>query len=172
MLTIPPRLRAFRDSDIDFALAIEARAENAAFIGRWPRGMHEERYRGPDFQYWLVESATGDRLGYVILNGLRSPHRAVELARIALDAPGRGQGAAVFDLVFHHVFEVLGAHRFWLDVFPTNTRAQRLYAKVGFVTEGTLREAFLADGEYRPLTIMSLLAHEYRARLQAASSDQ
>lgn len=172
MLVTSPRLRTFRDSDIDFALSIEAREENSAFIGRWPRTVHEDRLRGPDYQYWLVESPEGEQLGYVILNGLCSPHLAVELARIALDAPGRGLGVVVFDLLFQHVFEVLGAHRFWLDVFPTNTRAHRLYTKVGFVPEGTLREAFLVNGEYRPLTLMSVLEHEYRARLPAASPER
>jgi RimJ/RimL family protein N-acetyltransferase len=64
------------------------------------------------------------------------------------------------DRVFRHH----GAHRLWLDVFVTNTRARRLYASLGFREEGLLRDAILRDGEFHSQVLMSLLEHEYTER--------
>ena len=36
------------------------------------------------------------------------------------------------------------AHRFWLDCFADNARAQSVYEKLGFTRDGVLREAYLA----------------------------
>jgi RimJ/RimL family protein N-acetyltransferase len=58
------------------------------------------------------------------------------------------------------------AHRLWLDVFDTNTRARRVYEAYGFREEGVMREAVLRDGEYHTLVLMSLLDREYTARQQ------
>ena len=64
-------------------------------------------------------------------------------------------------------FRDLGAHRFWLDVKETNTRALALYASEGFAVEGRLRECLRTDVGYASLVVMSVLEAEYRARVEA-----
>ena len=58
------------------------------------------------------------------------------------------------------IFERHQPNRLWLDVFPDNERARRLYKKTGFVEEGLLRENYFWNGEFRSVVIMSILARE------------
>ena len=99
----------------------------------------------------------------MILSGLQSPHRAIELTRIVMKEPGAGRGRRACEQVLRYVFDTLGAHRLSLDVIETNERAARLYASLGFKREGLLREAFRRGEQYRSLILMSLLETEYRA---------
>ena len=59
-------------------------------------------------------------------------------------------------MIVEHVFS-LGLHRIELEVYAFNPRARRVYEKVGFVKEGTLRDALLWDGKWVDAEIMSLL---------------
>ena len=60
-----------------------------------------------------------------------------------------------------YAFEELGLHRVELEVFEFNQRARRVYERVGFVLEGTLRDALLFDGEWVDSHLMSVLEHEW-----------
>jgi len=53
-------------------------------------------------------------------------------------------------------------HRIFLHVYSHNERAQRVYEKVGFVHEGTLREAYFRNGRYYDDLIMGILDTEGR----------
>jgi ribosomal protein S18 acetylase RimI-like enzyme len=50
-----------------------------------------------------------------------------------------------------------GLSRIELSVRADNTRAARLYAKLGFVVEGRKRRALLIDGVHHDLVVMALL---------------
>ena len=47
-----------------------------------------------------------------------------------------------------HAFCDLNLHRVWLTVLDTNAAARRVYDKVGFRVEGTIREGVFKDGRY------------------------
>jgi ribosomal protein S18 acetylase RimI-like enzyme len=49
-----------------------------------------------------------------------------------------------------------GARRLTLHVLATNHAARRLYERLGFVTEGVLREEFLIEGRYVDDVLMAL----------------
>jgi diamine N-acetyltransferase len=164
-----PRLRPTLASDLDEVVAIERDSHNLPFITPWDRTQHEGSIRFPDFRHFIVEDGDShDRLGFVILQGCRNPHRSVELKRIVLQAKGQGLGRTCVRLLKAMAFADLHAHRFWLDVKQLNTRALSLYQSEGFVEEGRLRESVRvqidgADG-YDSLIVMSLLDREYQAR--------
>jgi diamine N-acetyltransferase len=156
-------------SDLDAVVAIEQDQHNLPFITPWDRTQHEGAIRFPDFRHFIVEAGEShDRLGFVILQGCRNPHRSVELKRIVLQAKGQGLGRACVRRLKAMAFSDLGAHRFWLDVKSLNTRALVLYESEGFVVEGRLRESVrvTSDGVdgYDSLVVMSLLDREYQAR--------
>ena len=155
-------------SDLDFVLSVERDAGNLPFITPWERTQHEGAVRFPDFRHFIVEAGTGTQAtGFVILQGCRSPHRAVELKRIVLQDKGQGLGRACVRLLKQMAFRDLHAHRFWLDVKSKNLRAQQLYESEGFVVEGTLREAVRLDVGYDSLVVMSMLEGEYASRRAA-----
>ncbi len=73
----------------------------------------------------------------------------------------KGYGTEVMQLLLKHGFETLNLHRIYLRVYSTNTRARRSYEKVGFVMEGTMREAAYRQGKYADVYIMSVLRSEW-----------
>ena len=162
------RLRPTMLSDLDFVVGVEEDAANRPYITPWERTQHEGAVRFPDFRHFVVEAGTGtEPVGFVILQGCRSPNRSVELKRIVLQPKGRGYGRECVRLLKRMAFRDLGAHRFWLDVKETNTRALALYASEGFAVEGRLRECLRTDVGYASLVVMSVLEAEYRARVEA-----
>ena len=172
MEVLPParlslRLRPTMTSDLDFVVGVEQDAHNRPFITPWERTQHEGAVRFPDFRHFIVEAGPGtEPIGFVILQGCRSPHRSVELKRIVLQTKGQGHGRHCVRLLKRMAFRDLQAHRFWLDVKELNTRALALYASEGFIVEGRLRECVRTASGYASLVVMSVLEAEYRARVE------
>ncbi len=73
----------------------------------------------------------------------------------------KGYGTETVRLILRHGFETLNLHRIYLRVYSTNPRAKRAYEKVGFVLEGTMREAVYRHGRYADIHIMSVLRSEW-----------
>lgn len=51
----------------------------------------------------------------------------------------------------------MGMHRISLEVYDFNPRARHVYEKVGFVHEGTGREALLFDGAWVDVHYMAVI---------------
>lgn len=155
------QLRAANLGDLDFILDQEAREEFSQFILCWNRDKHAQNLDNRDLAYFMVEGDRDPVIGYVILSGLNSPHRNVELTRIVIAQPGQGYGTEALKLVLAKVFEEYKAHRVWLDVFELNHRARHVYKVAGFRKEGMLREAYKRGEDYYSLVIMAMLESEY-----------
>jgi len=157
------RLRDATPDDLDFILALENRPEYLDLVYRWPRDQHLASLKDPNLRYLVGEDEAAEACGFAILRGLTLPERAIELKRVAVATPGQGQGSALLRAVIAQVFEDLGAHRLWLDVYADNARAQAAYRGLGFVEEGRLRDGALRPDGFVSLILMSILEQEYRA---------
>ena len=119
----------------------------------------------PDRRDLLIFSPDGAVLGESVINEIDWEARSANF-RIALFGPGardRGLGSWATALTRDLAFEGLGLHRLELDVFSINPRAERVYAKAGFVREGVLRDAIvLPDGTYCDDVLMAILEDEWR----------
>jgi RimJ/RimL family protein N-acetyltransferase len=73
----------------------------------------------------------------------------------------KGYGTEVMQLLLRHGFETMNLNRIYLRVHVPNQRGIRCYEKVGFVTEGRLRQAVYKNGEYQDVLIMSVLRSEW-----------
>jgi ribosomal protein S18 acetylase RimI-like enzyme len=91
-------------------------------------------------------------IGYAGLtqpSALPSHEHVLELGGLAVDPDRQRNGAgrrlveAIVELARGH-----GARKLSLRVLGHNTAARQLYAKCGFVTEGTLKAEFLLNGRY------------------------
>ncbi|WP_201295036.1 MULTISPECIES: GNAT family N-acetyltransferase [unclassified Nocardiopsis] len=114
---------------------------------------------------WVVFAEGEGAVGECALIDL-DPDNASAGYRIALyelSVTGRGYGTEATDLVLEYAFTVAGLHRVGLEVFAFNTRAQRSYARSGFVREGVWRQSLRWDGEWHDAVLMSILAEEYAA---------
>ncbi|MEO6579201.1 MAG: GNAT family protein [Candidatus Limnocylindria bacterium] len=105
----------------------------------------------------VVDTATGEYAGEVVLNELDSDSRSCNF-RIGLRAAfrERGLGSEATRLIVDHAFAI-GLHRVELTVYAINPRARRVYEKAGFVLEGIGRDALLWEDEWTDALVMSIL---------------
>jgi RimJ/RimL family protein N-acetyltransferase len=76
---------------------------------------------------------------------------------------GRGYGRDAIRALLAFGFGRLRLERIWLDVYSRNEGARRLYERLGFVHEVTMRHAFWRDDEWLDDLRMAMLADEWRA---------
>jgi diamine N-acetyltransferase len=74
-----------------------------------------------------------------------------------------GVGAQALAKTLEFAFGSLNLRRVYVLVRAANGRAQNLFTKAGFVSEGTMREHYFQDGEYDDVVIMGLLKRDYLA---------
>jgi RimJ/RimL family protein N-acetyltransferase len=154
-------LRQATLEDIPAIMAFERIPEFHAMIGTWSAEEYLRALNNPDVRCFVVAESHQEPVGFVILRGIQSPHRNIELKRFVIAHPGRGLGQRTLHALMAHVFQHLRAHRLWLDVFATNARALHVYRKNGFREDGVFREAIYRDGEFHTLLLFSILDREY-----------
>ena len=156
----PMQLIRAEPSDLPFILALEGRPEFHALVGAWTREQHEAALADPDMRYLIIAG----RAGFVILRGLASAERSIEVKRVIVAEPGQGTGRRVLETVLRLAFGTLAARRVWLDVFEDNARARHLYRSLGFREDGMLPEVARRDGSRKALVLMSLHDRDFAAR--------
>lgn len=167
-------LRPIRAKDADLIDAIiRADTEIARLTGsvnssdEQPMGMPLEKLR-EIYGGWavaddrlvlaVIDKANGELVGEVVLAGWDESNRSCWFRTLIGEAGrGRGLGTEATRLIVNHGFRVLGLHRITLEVYDFNPRARHVYEKVGFVHEGTGREALLFDGEWIDVHFMAAL---------------
>ncbi len=157
-------LRAAAAGDLDAIMAIERTPGFERWVGRSSAEEHRAMMNDANYAY-LVGEADDAVVAFAILRDLGDLHGNRYLKRVAVERPGEGVGGAFLARVVDWAFDRVGAHRFWLDCFSHNARAQRVYEKLGFTRDGVLREAYLgADGVRRDLTMMALTRPQWVER--------
>lgn len=156
------RLRLTEQADLEFVLKAENDAENRTYIGQWSKEQHTAAIQSPGFAHLvIVDRRTEERIGYAILNGLQPQSHSIELKRLVIVSKGKGYGREALHATKKIAFDEWNAQRLWLDVRTENVDAERLYASVGFQSEGVLRDCDFADGRFVSMRIMSILKSEY-----------
>ena len=74
---------------------------------------------------------------------------------------GGGIGGAAVALVLDYAFNGLDLWRVSLEVIASNARARRLYERLGFTHEGSLREAYQRGGRREDIDVLGLLKREW-----------
>ena len=113
-----------------------------------------------------IVTRDGDRhVGNIGLHRIDWQNRYAEYGVVIgeRDFWGQGIGTEATRLICGHGFDRLNLHRIWLGVFSEHQAAIRMYERVGFKVEGTLREEILRGGKYSDKVVMGLLAEEFRA---------
>jgi diamine N-acetyltransferase len=155
-------LRPAVPADIPRIVRLERAPAARQFVGQWTEERHLATLTGGDARYLIGESASGELEAYVILRGFSENSGAIELKRIVVAVPERGLGRRILSEVVRMAFEEFHAHRLFLDVYEDNARARHLYESLGFVYEGTMRDAARRGEEFCNLRLMSMLKNEYK----------
>lgn len=113
--------------------------------------------------YIIVEKKFDKPIGVTSLINLDYKNRNAECIIDIGDkeAWGKGFGAEAMNLLLDFGFLEMNLHRISLRVFSFNSRAIKLYEKLGFQWEGTLRESIFRGGQWHDILQMSILKNEY-----------
>lgn len=77
---------------------------------------------------------------------------------------GKGYAKQAALLALNYAFKELNLNRIYLKVRTDNQKALDLYKKLGFLTEGVLRNELYKNGSYISLIVMSILKNEFNER--------
>lgn len=171
-------LRKFEDSDIERMIEIIQIPEVGFLTGsaitteelNHTRSKEElERYR-----QWYIDIQTasdrldlaitveGEVIGEIVLNEWDSEMESISF-RILMDPyyANHGYGSEAMTLFLTYAFKQFNFNRIELEVYSFNPRARRAYEKVGFVYEGTKREAFQFDKKKYDIEFFSILNSDW-----------
>ncbi|WP_353892762.1 GNAT family protein [Proteinivorax hydrogeniformans] len=147
---------------LNLSLVMEMEKKNSRFVYVWSKDNHIDTIEDEDKLHLVIKAkSTQEIVGYIIIGGMKSKDKSLELERIVVDKKGKGYGREAIKLIKKLCFDILSYHRLWLDVFDDNEAAIKLYFNEGFVKEGLLRECKKYPEGYRSMLIMSILEHEY-----------
>lgn len=150
--------RAFDDPEVRRLTGSHGELEDER-VREWLRTRQDQTDR---LDLAIVDRSTGGCVGEAVLNEWDEPNRSCSFRiLIGPDGRGRGLGTEATRLIVGYGFERLGLHRISLWVHAFNPRARRVYEKVGFVTEGVLRDALCWDGEWVDSTVMAILEQDW-----------
>jgi RimJ/RimL family protein N-acetyltransferase len=124
-----------------------------------------ESPRNRRMPFTAVERGSREPLGHIELTELDRAQSSVYLVRVLVDPERRtnGIGEAMVRKALEMAFGHLRLHRVSLRVFESNAAAIACYEKVGFTTEGLLRDAARLNGRYHNALVMSMLEEEWLA---------
>lgn len=107
----------------------------------------------------VMDNTTDELVGEVVLNEWDEGNESCGF-RTLIGAAGRGRGLGTeaTRLIVEHGLTKMGMHRITLEVYDFNPRARHVYEKVGFMHEGTGREALRFDDEWIDVHFMAILA--------------
>jgi UDP-4-amino-4,6-dideoxy-N-acetyl-beta-L-altrosamine N-acetyltransferase len=116
---------------------------------------------------YLIGQGRGEQAAPVGLVGLkeiegrsRSAEYWIYIGNLAVWR--KGVAGEATRMILDYAFNVLNLHRIFLRVHATNCAAVALYHKLGFVFEGSLRDATFNDGKFVDVICYSLLEDEFR----------
>lgn len=157
-------LRYAESSDIAFIAETQRHPEIREFVLAASDQDITASLNNPDEAFLIALRDDAVPVGFAYLRQISRPERSIELFRLAVSERNKGHGSVFIKLIIAEAFGPMNANRFWLDVFPQNTRARQVYKNCGFVEEGLLHEVYFRDGAFQSTIVMSILTSEYETR--------
>lgn len=104
----------------------------------------------------------GQIVGEAALKGIRWFNRKAQFSVfLRSDVHGKGVGTRAVRALLQHAFATMNLVRVEAEVLEFNAGSRRLVEKLGFVHEGTLRQAKYAKGRYWNILVYGLLREEF-----------
>ena len=112
---------------------------------------------------FIIETGDDEPAGIVGLVGIDKKHGLAECVCIIGERKFWGKGLATIahSLLFQWAFEALGLHKIWAVIYTNNPAIERVVERLGFKTEGTLREEKLIHGKRIDLYRIGVLRDEF-----------
>jgi ribosomal-protein-alanine N-acetyltransferase len=170
------RLRAPLESDADAVFALFADPDVMRYWSRPPmttRGEAEgliveidEGFAQRTHLNWVVAKRQDDAVvGTCTLFRFEPRHRRAEIGySLRSDHWGRGLAAEAVSLALDWAFRALALHRVEADIDPRNAGSRKLLERLGFASEGVLRERYFVGDEISDTELFGLLASDWADR--------
>lgn len=163
-------IKAFEDKDMESLHAWLNEEESVAMVGRTFITLqevqnHVQNKRNNDDKMFAFLNSEDELIGWGHLSHIEPFHGRAEIGiLLAPNYRGRGYGYHAMSLLIDIGFNKLRLHRIYLTTRGINKNALKLYKKLGFVLEGTLREHGFINGQYHDTYYMGILSHEWKNR--------
>lgn len=102
-------------------------------------------------------------LGLVSLTNMNSLNQSAAFHIMIGSENNRGKGLGYFATteMITHAFNNMNLNRVELNVLESNSRAIKLYEKIGFKKEGIRRKSVFKNGEFVDMIMMGILKEEF-----------
>lgn len=150
----PENIESFLDSILEI--------ERGSFISPWSRNGFLQEVRNPISHLWAIMDEDGTAGGHICFWMFE---REIQLLNIAVHPEKRGRG-----LGSHLLREMIrvgierGMEQIWLEVRTSNTKARRLYEKLGFLAVGRRLRYYQDTNEDAVVMSLSLLSEQSAAK--------
>jgi len=116
-----------------------------------------------DLIFAIVDKDTDQHIGNVTLNRINWINQTADTGLIIGPKESRGKGYAfeAWSLILEYAFHRLGLRKIIAGAVVDNAASITVLKKLGFKIEGTFRQEFLLDGEYRDGVRLGLLREEF-----------
>jgi RimJ/RimL family protein N-acetyltransferase len=113
----------------------------------------------------ICDKVSNKHIGNIKLDNFDWVSRTCELGILIgeKDFWGKGIGSEVCKLTIQYAFLQLNIRKILLAVYANNAGAIKVYEKLGFVNEGTLRQHIWSNGQYIDKHFMGLFASEFKS---------
>ncbi|NLY81584.1 MAG: GNAT family N-acetyltransferase [Clostridiales bacterium] len=114
--------------------------------------------------FTILSKSENTPIGRIIISRIASKEKSLDITKLYIgkkNYQGKGHGIELMEAMLQYVFFDLNMERVTLDYYVNNRRAELLYNKLGFKSEGVLRNSTIKDGKYYDLKLMSMLRNEY-----------
>ena len=117
------------------------------------------------FNWMVVQPEDDVVIGTAALFRFEPRHRRAEIGySLRSDHWGRGLAAEAVTVMLDWAIRTLGLHRVEADIDPRNAGSRKLLARLGFASEGVLRERYFVGDDVSDTELFGLLAEDWRAR--------
>jgi len=115
--------------------------------------------------WFAITSDATEVIGIVGLEGISSVNRDAVVA-LYVDQPNRRKGIGIraATLMLDFAFRQLGLNRVTSYYRADNVSSRDLTRQAGFEIEGTMRQAWFADGTFHDMIVVGLLADDWASR--------
>lgn len=112
----------------------------------------------------ICDKSTNRHIGNIKLDNFDWISHTCELGVLIgeKDFWGKGIGTEACTLAIQYAFNILNIRKVLLAVYATNIGAIKVYEKLGFVNEGTLRKHIWSNGNYIDKHFMGLFKEELK----------
>ena len=120
-----------------------------------------------DYGVLLIEDLEENRIvGNIMHFKPVSFYDCCEIGYIVYREEDRGKGYATeaSRMMIKYLFDLKQIFRIQIQCSPLNIPSNKVAERLGFMLEGTLRQAYIAQGEARDINLYSLLRSEFEAQ--------